>query len=571
MQSFLLPSTYEINIHLIVFLLVIFSITGVMFPVFVLYWITFAIINITISFGWLDSKISESFSASWTLFAIVGCILLFIIYTVRIINSRKNNLTIHDRKLFAFPTTEKGRLMITKLSDIWSKSNLKNRPIPEIKWFVNFNVLARAVDNKTNQRIEVSSSLWERVTVNDPIGEIILTHEVAHLVFKDIPIFLLLDHTVKVVCQIIRFILRLSVITLLYVVFYEIYIDFKNDVANKIVLLHLIGVPFVYVLVVAPLLMGEIVIRRYAGFIGSMMELRADIYAAEKCSGLTNFMSLFKHDDSVHKSTKADLRYSLVSLNLTHISESERMTLLANSDRLSTPKIRYFALSVLLVILIPINSFTPLLWTGALDLFFITAVVSALYMTAYLTLICRPAEVALTFKRSLVLATTLFFVNGLIFINLYSIGYLLTTISASFFSPNGFAQNFITWLELQEYLSLTCNDIIGQLGKAYIKWETVPIIILSSFCIYLTANIASRYRFSRVYILSTSLILLYIVTLCCYDGYRGTWYKNFLFSPAKFLYDCTEGHWGVRYILPIMFATLAVLAGTKFAKKSKMQ
>ena len=99
----------------------------------------------------------------------------------------------------------------------------------------------------------------------------------------------------------------------------------------------------------------NMMLQRYIGFITTLMELRADVVASSWAGGPEKVALTIAADRTIHRSGIVDLGRSLVSLSLSHFPESERAELLRNRQRLLTPKLRYFALSLILSIMQPLN------------------------------------------------------------------------------------------------------------------------------------------------------------------------------------------------------------------------
>src|ERR1700733_15030924 len=78
------------------------------------------------------------------------------------------------------------------------------------------------------------------------------------------------------------------------------------------------------------------IVRRYLGFITSLLELRADVKAAEWAGGLDYFADILSKNEMVHRSTLADRSKSWFSLKLTHLSETERIETIRDPVRLLT-------------------------------------------------------------------------------------------------------------------------------------------------------------------------------------------------------------------------------------------
>ncbi|SEM79200.1 hypothetical protein SAMN05192574_101827 [Mucilaginibacter gossypiicola] len=74
--------------------------------------------------------------------------------------------------------------------------------------------------------------------------------------------------------------------------------------------------------------------------------------------------------------------------SISHISETERFNILKSDDRIMSPKLHYFGLSLFLALLVPLNSFTPMLYNGAIDHLFVAASILVLHLILFAMLIC---------------------------------------------------------------------------------------------------------------------------------------------------------------------------------------
>lgn len=553
LKSFTVACGIEIKFHVFVFTFVVFPLTALFFPCITIYWIVYAILGISANAGLINKKFPDFILANWSPFVLVSITLLLIYYCVRLsFELYYNNSAItNDRKALEIPANEKGLFLKNKLDQLWSDhGDTKSKP-PNITWFVNFNVLARAIHRKGIQEIQISSGLWERIIKNDSLSNLILLHETAHLVHHDIPLFTFLNSVASLARHVIRVIFLISAIVSGISIIYELVSDINQSSNITTMLRHLFGVPFVAILVIVPMLMGNLILRRYGGFITSMLELRADVSASEWIVDFQNFYSALKNDLSIHQSSFSDLGHSLISLNLTHISEAERINILGSPFRLATPKLRYFALSIILVLLVPINSFTPMLWGGALDHFLMTVIITVLYLITSMMLFWSPLNNGLSFKRSFVLAFVLFFVIGLATVNTYSEGYFLTVLSASFFPPNGFADEPISWLEFKKDLSITLTDRLQQLLSSYGHWDVLLSLFIATLLIYFTSKLFVSSTPNKWLAIANISIVTYLVVVCCYDPFRSAWYDNWLLSFGAVIFDFTKKFPGLKYLIPI--------------------
>ncbi len=129
-----------------------------------------------------------------------------------------------------------------------------------------------------------------------------------------------------------------------------------------------------------------LLIRRYLGFLISLLELRADVVAAMWAGGLGRFAFTFAQDTSIHQSSVVELTRSLFSTTLTHLPESERLDLLRHPARLMTPKLRYFAMSLIYPAVLPLTGFIGYILGGVFALISVIVVAAAANITSALML-----------------------------------------------------------------------------------------------------------------------------------------------------------------------------------------
>ena len=550
--------TAEIKVHFIIFLSVIWPVTALVFPSIVLYFVIFALANGSVLFGLFDQRVPDFVAAQFMILFLTLIILLLSLYSVFIYktihkNRYSKNSEIQNGKK---PAGKKGEELQFKVARLWSKFDTINRKVPLVKWFVNFNVLAHAYENNGTQQIHVSSGLWERVIKKDPLSEIILTHEIAHLIFKDGAIFDLLESFTVAVRVVIKYAVRLSITTTIILGIYQVITDFRNSINFIDFMSHLVAVLMVAFMLLLPMILGEMAIRRYGGFITSLMELRADISAALWTTGLKEVTKTLENDPSIRKSTLSDLGHSLSSLNLSHISESERIRLLKSPDRLSTPKLRYFALSILLALALPLNSITPLLWGGALDHLFVVTVIIAIYVATLLMFIDTQGIVIVSWKRCFILAAALCTAIGLSRINLYEFGYLLTAESASLMGSTAFNNEPFSFLQLKSNSILTVQSFLNDLLDIFAHLSSFISFVIVAASIRVISILSRKFTytyFSKYIKAILTALLSFIILLVTYDPWRGTWFEIWPLSISKKINEWTEIFPGIRFSLPILF------------------
>jgi hypothetical protein len=271
-----------------------------------------------------------------------------------------------------------GEELTNIVEQLWRALAVGVRCPPKVRWFPNFNVMASANQSGVFQEIQVSSALWERAVRRDPIAVGILAHEMAHLVFRDGYRVRLMEMVVAAARRVmgsvtVGVIVTAAVTGILLVV--------KSDISwTELGWREAAVLAFMARALLIPLI-ANLTVRREAGLITALVEIRADACAGLWTNGLSGFARSLSQDPSVKVSSLADINHSLFSPDLTHVSNSERIALLSDIFKLATPKVRYFALSLALPFLIPLNPFTPLIEGGALDQMLVAAVVLVAHVT----------------------------------------------------------------------------------------------------------------------------------------------------------------------------------------------
>jgi hypothetical protein len=184
----------------------------------------------------------------------------------------------------------------------------------------------------------------------------------------------------------------------------------------------------------------------------------------------------------VHKSTLTDRARSLFSLDLTHLSETERLEILSDPSRILTPKVQYFAFSLVLVLLLPLNGLTPLFEGGVVDLAAVITVAAALMMalTAMLVLAGRVTN-WISPARLLALSACATGFTAACQINLYTFVYSLSTSAVEIglgrpsLSENGSSLSVANFLSVMGYAFV---DIRNQLTNIWSRgWIALSVVI----------------------------------------------------------------------------------------------
>lgn len=374
----------------------------------------------------------------------------------RFISSDQNHAGRRLRPLSGRQGDELGAL----IDDLWRALPQSRGAPPQAVWFSNFNVMASASEGKGSRQIQVSSALWQRAVHRDVVAVGILAHEMAHLYFRDVRLLRFI--------QAVNFTTRcIILVTMIAVVVFATtliaYVSLGQSGANSF--LHIITQITVIICFAALLLLlpsiSLLMIRRHAAFITALIEIRADASAGLWTTGLSDFARALSNDKQLRAATLADIGHSLVSPGLTHLSNLERVALLNNPARIGTPKLRYFALSLILPFLLPINPLTPLLSGGILDHYLMALVVAAAHVTTVaMVIVAAPAlPGALPWGRAVAASAFLCVATMLPRINLYEVGYLLTHLSAGLIEPGGFGTTQLTIPQMLDDIAVTLGGV----------------------------------------------------------------------------------------------------------------
>jgi len=375
---------------------------------------------------------------------------------------------------------------MSKLSAIWSQARGRPSDLPRLVCRPHFGVLAHAYDCNGERTIEVSVGLMSRLLRDDPVANAILRHELAHLIYNDLPRMRLQSQLVGA-CQysIISAGVACGLATLVMAIAGLVgqlqsapSVSFGGLVLGLVALLAFMAT----ISVVLPI--GAYALRRYAGFIIALMELRADASAGHAGEGLKKFSQDLERDTSIRPTTFWDYGLAYLSTSLSHIPVQDRSRLLADEERLATPKMRYLAIAVIATWLLGFHQGTSILgW----DFFLLALLVAVLYGITLFMLAAPRGRLPLSPKRCATLALVLVSAQALAFISLEGFAYLAQHLSAAIAMPGGFGS-----AENASYVRDTWDTLAEFSGKAWTA--TGGFGLLLAFAIVA----AGIYAFSRL-------------------------------------------------------------------------
>jgi Zn-dependent protease with chaperone function len=569
--------TVEIRAHLVIFTVVFFPTVALLLPSLFTALAIYISGNSVARLATRLDFVGKVVSSNWASLSVACGIILTI---VAVLKGRRAFQTVCSAdgpspELTQSPRGVKGEILVQRLTSIWQRLPTAARPAPTVLWYSNFNVLAHAFESGAGQLIEVSSGLWERVVKGDPVADAILTHEAAHLVFRDPTVFRGIAIVATTVRMLLHLVTAISVGAVVVVMSSQLVLDIAARLTLLEVVRNAIGILTISALSLLELPLSRMLIRRYAGFIVSLIEVRADVAAALWTVGLVRFAEALANDPTLRRSELKDLRRSLFSLDLTHISETERVNLLRSTDRLITPKLRYFALSIALPFLFPVNAVTYLIYGGAIDHLLITVVVVVFQVTAMAMIQSGSVAAVLSWRRAVLLGTALCLVQALPLINLAPIGYLFTHYAVAIVNGSGFGIEPISFLQVIDDSRVTAVDIFSKCVDATDGLSFGYALAVTSIAIRGMSSLARGHRSRR-----TNLASLVLPVSCAgvasiyssYDPWRAEFFSSLPFSTFGIWFTWTTAMPWLRLCVPTVVALIVLVlqsAAWEFAKSRR--
>lgn len=553
--------TAEIRIHLCIFIIIIFPIVVLILPSVLLAFSVHFLVYIGVEFfGIIENAenitnqvVDENFTKI--------CCLFFVATSLLLLSTIKDSIKIEStNRPLREPKGIKGGVLINTVDSLWKDLGVSERPSPNVVWFVNFNLLAHAVEKNKRQEIQVSSGLWEKIAQEDSIANVILTHEIAHLVHRDPLVFRFLNACINGAQKNIKHILNVCIFSAILVLIQQLSEDIAKSISMLNIVRHSIAIIATASLVLAILPLGEIIVRRYIGFMSSLMEVRADVSAGLWTEGLDQFVSSLKNEP-LRRLTLKDLIHSLFSLDMTHISDIERLTILKSSDRLITPKIRYFVLSLSLAFFFPLNSVTPWLASGAIDHLIMLTTVVAFHAAGISMIILSAEAVLISWSRSFILAMALCASEALPNINFGEVGYMLTNLAISLGNSLGFGSEPVSYDRITQDFSVTMNGFISDIKESlHFGWFIISVAV-ATFALHHLSLVSKK-----LYAKNTSLkyqklfiavgIACFMAIISGYDPWRNYFFEIWPLCLAENWFLWTEAFPWVRLCSPSLSSFL---------------
>jgi hypothetical protein len=435
-----------------------------------------------------------------------------------------------------------GAKLLSVVSDLWSTLPGHRRPPPQVLWFSNVNLIASAVtDGRGQPQIHVSSAMWDRASHRDKAAIGILAHEIAHLYFSDLRALVWLDFSARMIRSILMLCLGcIVVVAAASLVPIAIDLHSGGSVAeNAYKVLAALAASLLFSLIP---IVGYFATRRQAGLITALIEVRADACGGLWTGGMDGFAMALRTDRGLKPTSLSDLKHSMFSVELSHLTAAERIKLLSDSSLLATPKLRYVFLTLLLAFIFPLNPLTPLIGGGMLDYWFMAGIVMGTHAAIIAMVIISAAFLPspLRWHYCAVAALALMAITVLPRVNAYEFGYVLTDWVYGLVVPGGFGKEPLTASVMLSGLSTSIAGFWQQIltssgGPMFAVAVAVSAISLRLLSVLGRRGLASPASFAAAFWTTPAIVAAFVAAIAVQDEWRfsdNAWAEWLSRAPA---------------------------------------
>ena len=542
-ETYAKSATTEITVHVLVFILALVPLLGLILPASLMIAAASIIANAT-QYSELSEWINKNQFIPLTVS--FGFALTFGAIAIFFKSKAKNSLKLRD-----ITGSEAAKLQ-NLADDMWTKVDGGERKLV-IKWFPAIDIAAYAAGTYKKPELHISAGLWRACISDIPVATAILGHELAHLKYRDPSLI----NVLRAIVTGVRAALSVTLAVVLVAFAAALICGTGSMMASK---------QTVYEILVAWLLtfaaaatififfpLGWFAIRRQFAFVSSLIEIRADVASATWTQGLRQFTQSFASNEALVPSTNSDLIRSIISPQLTHIPERQRLEILSSTALLVTPKIRFFAMSLLLAFLLPINFASPLLFGGTGNYLIMQSVAAAFNASIVAMIIVGQsnAPVRLDSSRVAALASASIVVTAMPRINLEPLSYLPMSWIAGF---GGKPADLST---LPHDILITTNDLSQKFGEGLLNASALFAfgVALLALHLFIWASARSSLINRNVRAISAALLAIAASFIAGYDPFRSP----YLYLPEKFAYWLEAMSFDKSLLLGLPLIGVAVL------------
>lgn len=216
-------------------------------------------------------------------------------------------------------------------------------PEPELWWaFLDGRPEARVAGTRQRPIVAVAAGLMRRYSDDADLVRVYLLHEFGHLANRDLSLFSWTT-ALNTGCQ--ALIISTAFSSIVYASRFM-----SQDITSALLLM-------VGILWLGTLALTSLYLLRFAGVLISFRELQADIWAVSRLPDFELFEKVVAAASASPRARKGSRLASLFGLRLRHLSGAERLDLLRRPSRLLVPRLRYFLLTAVLLVLLQSNPF----------------------------------------------------------------------------------------------------------------------------------------------------------------------------------------------------------------------
>ncbi|MGE0700416.1 MAG: hypothetical protein AB7O57_15070 [Hyphomicrobiaceae bacterium] len=551
-ENWLLAScNAEINVHKALFVFVLVPVLGVWLP------------GIMIYLGWAFAGVSLSLTPSATALSLVSAAIALTAMIWGYATEGRKLRETNERMIASrieLGADERTRV-VARLSKVWSSLGTPGQAAPPgLICRPHFGVLAHAYDSDGECLIEVSSGLLARLLRDDPLAIAILRHELAHLVHHDLPVMrrhnaLLGGATTASVVAIA--ITSLAVLFIAAVGFTDA-VRSGQALSLSILLRGLIAIAAFGATIAVAIPVGLYALKRYAGFIVALMELRADVSAGVWGGGgeLEALSHALEHDVSVRRTGRWDLLRAYVSATLIHFPAQERSRLLADKERLGTPKMRYFAMAIGATWLLGFHQGISI---SGWDFVLLSAVVATLTGITLSMIMNAGGQLHISSTRAMELGLALLLAQLLVFVPLEGLAYLMQHLSFAIAVPGGFGGDTTVsfWKDIADVLIEFMTKAFAAAG-GMMAFFSVAIMAAAFFAMSRLPYIAPE-KSGRSAVIVAGSICSVLVSFDFFQPAIHGALRNLAFSLSmNRLYNMNEAVFGTPFLLGRAWLKLAL-------------
>jgi hypothetical protein len=500
-------STIEIRAHRLLYFATLVPILGLWLP----YALTQAAITVAMSaVGSAVGLTDTSDTVRHTDIALVGSAIPICAFIYGLVQEfRRQSSDDKKARSTALPMPgRQGAVLLEDMASIWRSLETKaGSRVPGVILQRSLGITAHAYDDRAGQNIEVSPGLATRIVHKDPLALSIVRHEMAHLVHKDLPAIKMQASAASAANYAMTAALIACTVASILVFIMTNFVKFPLDwtfgnflSVNMVIVLAL----FIATL---PLSLGLFVVSRYAGFLVALVEARADISAGLWGSGLQEFARAIERDPSVKTSTIREIGLAYISPWLSHLPNQERMALLRDPERVVTPKLRYFMVTIFAIWLLTFHQ-GDAVWD-----FFLLCVAVAIVQSVTVWMALESAgKVCISALTAFGMAVGILVCQSLPLISVEGLAYLSQHLTAAIVRPGGFGSpDGASYLQdvvdvFTEFTGHVGSSTGGFLFILAIFISTVAFLILYA----LSPSENSVFRKTKIYLVSILTFLLSI-------------------------------------------------------------